>query len=83
MCANIKVEGRVAIVEGVEALCGANVFSPDLRGGTSLVIAGLCAKGTTIVNNLSHIDRGCEYFAEHLSMLGAKIKREDCTTSYE
>lgn len=78
MCANIKVEGRVAIVEGVDCLCGANVFSPDLRGGTSLVVAGLCARGITVVNNLSHIDRGCERFAEKLNMLGAKIKREDC-----
>ena len=76
MGANIKVEGRVCVVEGVKNLTGANVTSTDLRGGSALVAAGLCAEGTTVVRDLSHIDRGCENFAQTLTMLGARIRRE-------
>lgn len=76
MGANIKVEGKVAIIEGVKNLTGANVASTDLRGGSALVVAGLCAHGTTVVRNLTHIDRGCENFSQTLNWLGASIRRE-------
>lgn len=76
MGANIKVEGRVSVIEGVKELTGANVTSTDLRGGSALVVAGLCAQGQTVVRNLSHIDRGCEKFSETLNSLGARIRRE-------
>lgn len=76
MGANIKVEGRVSVVEGVKKLMGANVTSTDLRGGSALVVAGLCAEGITVLRDLSHIDRGCEDFSQTLNRLGAKIRRE-------
>ena len=76
MGADIKLEGRVAIVSGVSNLTGANVVSPDLRGGTALVLAGLCAEGETVIRNLSHIDRGCENFTDNLKNIGADIRRE-------
>lgn len=58
--ANIKVEGRVAIVEGVPRLFGASVEAPDLRGGAALIVAGLAADGLTEVSGLRHVDRGYE-----------------------
>lgn len=76
MGANIKVEGKVAIVEGVPTLKGTTVTSTDLRGGTAIAVAGLCAEGRTLVKNLTHIDRGCEKFSETLESLGARIRRE-------
>lgn len=76
MGANIKLEGRVAVVQGVRDLTGTTVSSTDLRGGAALVTAGLCALGTTVVRDLSHIDRGCEGFVENLKALGADIRRE-------
>lgn len=77
MGAKIKVEGRVAIVEGVEKLSGASVKAPDLRGGAALVIAALAAEGRTKISGVSHIDRGCEKFEDNLRMLGAVISRKD------
>lgn len=76
MGANIRIEGRVAIVEGVKTLYGANVEATDLRGGIALVLAGLSAQGETTVSNLCHIDRGYEQIEKSLSLLGAKIYRE-------
>lgn len=73
--ANIKVEGRVAVVEGVKRLSGAPVEAPDLRGGAALVIAGLAAEGLTEVSGLRHIDRGYEHFTESLAGAGASICR--------
>ena len=75
MGANIKVEGRVAVIEGVESLSGARVSVTDLRAGAALVIAGLMAKGETEVCNLFHIDRGYENLEGKLASLGAEIKR--------
>lgn len=75
MGAKIKIEGKVALVDGVEELYGATVYSPDLRGGAALVIAGLFAKGSTEVCAVSHIDRGYEKIEESLKSLGADIKR--------
>ncbi len=77
MGAKIKVEGRVAIVEGVERLSGANVSAPDLRGGAALVIAALAAEGRTEISGVSHIDRGCESFENNLRTVGALINRKD------
>ncbi len=75
MGAKIRTEGRVAVVEGVERLYGTQVVSPDLRGGAALVLAGLCAEGTTIVKNIKFIDRGYEDFEENLCVLNGDIKR--------
>lgn len=75
--ANIKIEGRSAIIEGVEKLTGTQVKATDLRAGAALVLAGLCAEGTTEVVDIYHIDRGYENFADKLRQLGALIYRED------
>ena len=75
MGARIKIEGRVAIIEGVESLYGAKVKCTDLRGGGALVVAGLSAKGRTVISNLEHIDRGYENIEENLRKLGAEIER--------
>ena len=74
--ANIKVEGRVAVVEGVPRLSGAPVEAADLRGGAALVVAGLAARGLTEVTGLRHIDRGYENLERSLAQLGADICRE-------
>ena len=77
MGADIRVEdGRVAVVEGVKKLYAANVSSSDLRGGCALVVAALGAEGITVVDEIHHIDRGCEAIEKSLSQLGAEIKRE-------
>ncbi len=74
MGADIKVEGRVAVVEGVEKLHSAQVRCTDLRGGAALVVAALAAEGTSEINEIKHILRGYEDFAENLSSLGAGIR---------
>ena len=76
MGAKIRTEGRVAVIDGVERLYGAEVVSPDLRGGAALVLAGLCADGVTVVNNTGFIDRGYEDFENNLSMLNADVRRK-------
>lgn len=75
MGAKINVEGNTAIVTGVEQLKGAPVMASDLRASASLVIAGLAAKGETIVDRIYHIDRGYERIEEKLQSLGADIQR--------
>lgn len=75
MGANIKTEGRVAVIEGVEKLYGAKVVATDLRGGAAVVLAGLDAEGITTVSDIKHIDRGYECIEKSLNLLGAKIKR--------
>ncbi len=75
MGAKISVDGRVAVVCGVEALSGTQVAAADLRGGAALVIAALSAEGTTQINTPEFIDRGYEHFEENLARLGADIKR--------
>lgn len=77
MGANIRIDGRVAVVQGVKKLSGARVYAKDLRGGAALVLAGLAAEGTTIVENIEHIDRGYERLDEMLQRLGGKIIRVD------
>jgi UDP-N-acetylglucosamine 1-carboxyvinyltransferase len=75
MGAQIKVDGRVAVVEGPCRLSGAPVKATDLRAGAAVVIAGLAAEGKTEVHNIKYIDRGYEKFEEKLRNLGADIKR--------
>ena len=78
MGANIRVDGRTAIVPGNKhQLVGAHVISTDLRAGAALVLAGLVAKGKTEVSEIYHIERGYEKFHEKLTALGAKIERID------
>ena len=73
MGAKINVEGRTAIIKGTKRIQGANVIATDLRGGASLVIAGLYAKGVTQVDNIHYILRGYEKMDEKLKKIGAKI----------
>ena len=75
--ANIRRQSTTAIVQGVEALSGAQVTASDLRASAALVMAGLVAKGTTEVHRVYHIDRGYERIEERLSALGAQIERVD------
>lgn len=76
MGADITVDGRMAVIRGVQRLSGAKVNAMDLRGGAALVVAGLAAEGRTEVDDAFHIDRGYERLEESLSKLGARIKRE-------
>ena len=75
MGADIKVESNIAIISGVKGYTGARVSAPDLRAGAALVIAGLSAEGTTIVDDIHYIQRGYEAFEEKLEKLGAQIRR--------
>lgn len=75
--ANIRVEGRVAVVEGKSYLHGARVSATDLRGGAALVLAALCAEGESRIDEVSHIDRGYESIETGFSKLGAKILRKE------
>jgi UDP-N-acetylglucosamine 1-carboxyvinyltransferase len=79
MNANIKVEGRTAIINGPVQLQGAKVKASDLRAGAALVIAGLLADGITEVTGLEHIDRGYSNLVEKLTGLGATVWREALT----
>ncbi len=75
MGAEITINGKSAIIQGVEKLTGAPVKAPDLRAGAALIIAGLCADGITEIDDIFHIERGYECVDEKLSGLGADIKR--------
>jgi len=75
MGADIKLEGRVAVVTGVARLIGASVSATDLRGGAAMVVAALGAKGETVVSEVDHIDRGYDRIEEALGALGADIQR--------
>ncbi len=75
MGAKITLEGNTALIQGVERLKGAPVMATDLRASASLVIAGLVANGSTLVDRIYHIDRGYECIEEKLQMLGANIRR--------
>jgi UDP-N-acetylglucosamine 1-carboxyvinyltransferase len=77
MNADIKVEGNTAVVCGVPALDGAKVMATDLRASASLVLAGLIAKGETVIDRIYHLDRGYERIEDKLSRLGARIRRAD------
>jgi UDP-N-acetylglucosamine 1-carboxyvinyltransferase len=75
MGANIRVQGAAATVRGVASLEGAPVMATDLRASASLVIAGLGARGTTVIDRVYHIDRGYQRIEEKLNLLGAHIRR--------
>jgi UDP-N-acetylglucosamine 1-carboxyvinyltransferase len=75
MGADVRVEGNTAICTGVERLTSAPVMATDLRASASLVLAGLVAEGTTVVDRIYHIDRGYETIEEKLQQLGARIRR--------
>jgi UDP-N-acetylglucosamine 1-carboxyvinyltransferase len=77
MGADIKVEGRSAIVQGVPKLIGAPVHATDLRAGAALVLAALAAEGTSEIHEVSHIDRGYESIEKKISRLGGIIRREN------
>jgi UDP-N-acetylglucosamine 1-carboxyvinyltransferase len=75
MGADIHVEGRSAIVKGLDGLSGAPVMATDLRASASLIIAGLMAEGITEVSRIYHLDRGYDGLEKKLAALGADIKR--------
>lgn len=75
MGCDIAVQGNHAIINGVSSIYGAEVMATDLRASASLILAGLCAKGETVVDRIYHIDRGYERIEEKLNYLGANITR--------
>ncbi len=77
MGAEIQVDGRVAVIEGGKRLTGAPVHACDLRAGAAMVIAGMCAAGTTVVEDVRYIERGYENFVGKLKALGADIECVD------
>ena len=74
MGAHIQVDGKVAVIEGVDHLTGAPVHACDLRAGAAMIIAGLAAQGTTEIDGVYHIERGYETIVEKLASLGANIR---------
>jgi UDP-N-acetylglucosamine 1-carboxyvinyltransferase len=75
MGADIRKEGPSAIIKGVKELSGAPVMASDLRASAALIVAGLAARDTTVVNRVYHIDRGYEHIEQKLGALGAQVKR--------
>jgi UDP-N-acetylglucosamine 1-carboxyvinyltransferase len=73
MGAQVSVDGKIAIIEGVRNLAGATVKAMDLRAGAALIIAGLAAHGKTTIENIRYVNRGYENIAEKLESLGANI----------
>lgn len=83
MGADITVEGRSAVIKGVDKLTGAKVKATDLRAGAALIISALCAEGKTEIGNIHYIDRGYDHIERKLKTLGAKIERiEDTSCEY-
>lgn len=76
MAANLRKEGPIVIIAGAKKLIAAPVMASDLRASAALVLAGLAAEGTTVVNRVYHIDRGYEKIEQRLNPVGAKIRRE-------
>jgi UDP-N-acetylglucosamine 1-carboxyvinyltransferase len=75
MGAQVSIKGNTVILRGVERLTGAQVMATDLRASASLVLAGLAARGRSIIDRIYHIDRGYECLEEKLAQLGAQIRR--------
>ena len=75
MGANIKVEGNIAIIEGVEGFTGATISAPDLRAGAALVVAALVADGISTIDSIHYIERGYECFESKMSALGASMEK--------
>ena len=73
--ADISIDGNTALVQGVSHLDGATVMATDLRASASLILAGLVARGETVIERIYHLDRGYEFLEDKLTALGAKIKR--------
>ena len=73
--ADIKIDGHMAVVRGVPSLDGAGVMATDLRASASLVIAGLIARGETVIDRIYHLDRGYQRLEQKLEALGARVKR--------
>ena len=73
--ADIEISGNNAVVKGVSRLDGATVMATDLRASACLVVAGLVARGETLIDRIYHLDRGYEHIEEKLSQLGARIRR--------
>lgn len=73
--ADISIDGNTALVQGVPHLDGATVMATDLRASASLVLAGLVARGETVIERIYHLDRGYEFLEDKLTALGAKVKR--------
>ena len=73
--ARIEIDGHTAVVTGVERLSGATVMATDLRASASLVIAGLVAKGETVIERIYHLDRGYDRMEDKLRAIGADIER--------
>lgn len=78
MGANIKIDGRSAVIEGIGRFTGSEVKATDLRAGAALILAGLTAEGPTTINDIYHIDRGYVSIEEKLKALGADIERVSC-----
>jgi UDP-N-acetylglucosamine 1-carboxyvinyltransferase len=76
MAADLRKEGSLVLVSGVNKLIAAPVMASDLRASAALVLAGLAAEGTTTINRVYHVDRGYEKIEERLNPVGAKIIRE-------
>lgn len=76
MGADIKIDGKSAIIQGMKGLTGAPVKATDLRAGAALVLVGLVAEGVTEIENIHHIDRGYDGIEEKFTKLGAKIFRK-------
>lgn len=77
MGADIALDGKIAVIKGVERLKGAPVMATDLRASASLVLAGLAAEGTTEIRRIYHLDRGYEHIEDKLAACGAQIKRAE------
>ena len=75
MGANIVLEDRIAVIQGVEKLRGATLYASDLRAGAALMVAGLIAEGRTVIHNLEYIERGYEHFEEKWQGLGGLVER--------
>lgn len=73
--AQVRTEGRTAVIKGVERLTGATVVCPALREGMALVLAGLAAEGQTVIDGILHIDRGYHHLEQKLQAVGARIER--------
>lgn len=80
MGADIRTAGRTAVIQGVDALHGAEVEAADLRGGAALTVAALAAEGETVITGLRHLDRGYEAMEAALTELGAEVSRMDGKT---
>ena len=75
MGADIQVDGKIAVIEGVDTLTGVTIKATDLRAGAAMIIAGLAAKGETVIENIVYIDRGYEDVVEKFRSIGADIRR--------